>query len=1005
MKLEKKKNDMFANIASMTQDFADRGLAKPPVMPTPDVILPMAKTAPIANYCAPKMSTQAELMTEVERQKAYYKPFMQKLAPKVDSMRIKQELKEFLWKLEDATEWQNVTVPHYDGPVGKHTAYYKTKFNITKEMLAHESIHICFKGADYIASVLINGNFVGRHEGFFAPFDFAMHKYVKEGENELLVKLENDVAMVASGDKIYAATGPGFDEPEIGWHHCPAGMGLFQSVYVEARSDVYMQNLFVRNEADFETMELWAEVYSFGAEEKSIEFDFSVYGQNFSETVFENERYTPTTDRKIGVGDSLNEALTRKDNLLGVPITLTLKSGLNYFKIPFSIKNAKRWELNEPNLYEAQLTVIANGVKKDIQCVEFGVRTFTMDTENTPKGKMFFNGRQIRLRGANTMGHEQQDVIKGDFEQLLTDILLAKICNMNFFRLTQRPVQDEIYQYCDMLGMLTQTDLPLFGKLRINQFCEALRQVGEMERLVRPHACNIMASYINEPFPNADNAPHRNLSRKDLMTFFTCADNVTLMNNPDRVIKHVDGDYDPPSETLPDNHCYTMWYNGNGVDIGALNAGEWMPIKPDWYFGCGEFGTEGIDTPEVMRKYYPQKWVQNKGRESEWTPSEVTGAQTGRFHYFFFETPKSMEEWSAKSRDFQAQAVRWQTECYRRNPLMNTFAIHLFIDAFPSNWMKTIMDVERTAKPAYFAYRDVLSPVSVSIRSNYRKVFGGQTINVQPFICNDIDETLNGYTLHYMVDELGLGGTLKSNIEPCTAMNLGNLEINFPEVNQRTNFTVRLVLQDEKGELVHWTSQVIEAFPTPVQKACTIWALGEDAHTLVADMSCAYSEESNTIICSDYTEYLKNKAQIDTRVEQGAKLIHMRLPSGVFDICGQTMDIKFSAMLPLHFVSRDTGHPSVANLKAEDVRYWYDEALGRISPILMDSFCDDTFTPILSTGNANDKKEWAYALACAEKKIGNGKFILCQVDIANRVSTNPVAREIVEKLINLCPKA
>jgi beta-galactosidase/beta-glucuronidase len=63
------------------------------------------------------------------------------------------------------------------------------------------------------------------------------------------------------------------------------------------------------------------------------------------------------------------------------------------------------------------------------------------------------------------MGHEQQCVAKEEWDQLRDDILLAKICNMNFLRITQRPVQPEVYDYCDMLGLMTQTDLPLFGVL------------------------------------------------------------------------------------------------------------------------------------------------------------------------------------------------------------------------------------------------------------------------------------------------------------------------------------------------------------------------------------------------------------------------------------------------------------------------------------------------------------------------------------------------------------
>ena len=61
------------------------------------------------------------------------------------------------------------------------------------------------------------------------------------------------------------------------------------------------------------------------------------------------------------------------------------------------------------------------------------------------------------------MGFEQNDVMREDFEQLINDILLAKLCNMNFFRLTQRPVQKEVYDYCDRIGLMTQTDLPLLA--------------------------------------------------------------------------------------------------------------------------------------------------------------------------------------------------------------------------------------------------------------------------------------------------------------------------------------------------------------------------------------------------------------------------------------------------------------------------------------------------------------------------------------------------------------
>ena len=89
-----------------------------------------------------------------------------------------------------------------------------------------------------------------------------------------------------------------------------------------------------------------------------------------------------------------------------------------------------------------------------------------MDVVGEPKGRMFLNGHGVKLRGANTMGALQRCVMRRNWRQLVDDILLAKITHMNYMRLTQMPVQSEIYDYCDRLGLMVQSDLPLFGVLR-----------------------------------------------------------------------------------------------------------------------------------------------------------------------------------------------------------------------------------------------------------------------------------------------------------------------------------------------------------------------------------------------------------------------------------------------------------------------------------------------------------------------------------------------------------
>ena len=137
--------------------------------------------------------------------------------------------------------------------------------------------------------------------------------------------------------------------------------------------------------------------------------------------------------------------------------------------------------------------------------------------------------------------------------------------------------------------------------------------------------------------------------------------------NPERVIKHVDGDYDPPSETLPDNHCYCGWYNGHGLELGRLHRGYWMPLNRDWLYACGEVGAEGLDPADLMRRRYPAKWLPGRD-ESVWTPDVIQGAQTGKFHYMWFDTQHTLEAWVRESQRHQAWATRLFAERRPRTP-------------------------------------------------------------------------------------------------------------------------------------------------------------------------------------------------------------------------------------------------------------------------------------------------------------------------------------------------
>ncbi|MBN1912607.1 MAG: beta galactosidase jelly roll domain-containing protein [Pirellulales bacterium] len=1003
--------DVFAQIGAMQADYANRKLTKVTPPRLDRRLLPIdAAGTPSRFQPAPKMTTAKQLRAELLRQRERHAPFLKDLAPPLQDQRIRVPLPSFDWRVEtDADranfartlagqgEWQRVTIPHYGPPMGRAVTYYRTTFNVTRAMLDKGALFVRFKGVDYIAHVFVNGSLLGSHEGLFAPFEFEFTRHARLGENVLLVKVENDHIMMGNdaktgfvggtrlqGDKIYAAVGPGWDEPGVGWHCCPPGMGIWQDVAVEARPRVFLHDLFVHPLPEEGRAEAWIEVFNCDPRPANVTLDVSAFGQNF-----------PTKS---------NVFYARVKKLPGLA-KLEVVAGVSCFKIPMKIANPRQWNPDSPWLYQLQVKLLDDhGELLDTAKQQFGLRTFRMEYVKEPKGRMYLNGRRIRLRGANTMGAQQRCVMEKDWPQLIDDILLAKITHMNYLRLTQTPVQPEIYGYCDRLGLLLQTDLPLFGNVHRNQYAEVVRQASEMERLVRSHPSNILVTYMNEPIPRAWKMPQRNLTRPELLEMFAAADRVVRMANPSRVVKAVDGDYDPPGPGLPDYHCYTAWYNGHGVEMGALHKGFWKPVKPGWGYGCGEFGAEGLDPVDLMHERYRKSWLpQTSAEEKTWTPDRIPGSQTSNHHYYFFETPRTLDQWVERSHAHQAWAVRLMTEAFRRDRRMQSFAVHLFVDAFPAGWMKAIMDCRRRPKQAWFAYREALAPLMANLRTDRRAFFAGEPLDMEAWVCNDLNSVPKGATLHYQLEMDGRvhqSGSSAAKIGPVDAIYQGSVRFQAPDVDQRTVATVRLGLLDAQGNVLHDTSVDINVFPKPQIALRRVYVIGSPqgkAARLAKELGAEPVFEGpirpdDAVLIDDMRAFARARADVAQAVRDGAQAVFLEVPKGKYRIGGTDVVVGGEPKPNrVQFVSRDTGHPLVEGFEPDDFKFWYNAQLDRPSPLL--------------AAHALDAPGWErILLSCnrpvaARKPDGKGAWSICQVALSGRIAGNPVASIFARRLL------
>ena len=72
----------------------------------------------------------------------------------------------------------------YRGPVW---LYKKFNYQLKKEAITH----LYIEGSNFTTKVFINGSIVGEFEGGYVPFNFDISKYLKDGENILLVHTDN----------------------------------------------------------------------------------------------------------------------------------------------------------------------------------------------------------------------------------------------------------------------------------------------------------------------------------------------------------------------------------------------------------------------------------------------------------------------------------------------------------------------------------------------------------------------------------------------------------------------------------------------------------------------------------------------------------------------------------------------------------------------------------------------------------------------------------------------
>jgi hypothetical protein len=339
--------------------------------------------------------------------------------------------------------------------------------------------------------------------------------------------------------------------------------------------------------------------------------------------------------------------------------------------------------------------------------------------------------------------------------------------------------------------------------------------------------------------------------------------------------------------------------------------------------------------------------------------------------------------------------------------------VHLGIDAFPSGWMKSIMDVDRQPKPGWFVMREICMPLNVHWRTDRFAFFAGETMPLEAWVCNDLHESPRGAKLHYQLEVNGkvtFAARTPAKIPACDSAFQGFVKFTAPKVKERTVVVARIALIDKKGKILHDSARELTIFPKPgkvaKRRAFIAGPRNGQANSLAKELGLqpAFTgsiHPADVILVEDEKMLMKHQKRIIAAVRRGATAVVLPLSPGDYSIAGKKVTVNPCGMNSVHFASAATGHPLTAGLEAGDLKFWYDQGAGYVTPFLHATMEAKGFRAIATAGNGNWLGTWSAQQAVAEKTLGAGVLRLCQVELAGRTKTNPAARLLAERLLGL----
>ena len=283
--------------------------------------------------------------------------------------------------------------------------------------------------------------------------------------------------------------------------------------------------------------------------------------------------------------------------------------------LTLTLTGPRLWDgLDDPYLYTARISLLADGAAMDVLEIPFGVRDYAID----PDKGFLLNGRPYPLRGVSRHQDRQDKgwaISKADQQE---DIALICEVGANTVRLAHYPHDEYFYDLCDRRGLIVWAEIPYISRHVPAGRENTVLQMTEMVKQLWNHPCVVCWGLSNEITINgvSDDLMENHRILNDLchrldssrLTTMAC---VSMLETDSPLLKIPD--------VLSYNH-YFGWYGASVEDNGPW-LDEFHKTHPAVCLGLSEYGAEAVlrwhtDTPrmgdysEEYQAYYHRRMLE-----------------------------------------------------------------------------------------------------------------------------------------------------------------------------------------------------------------------------------------------------------------------------------------------------------------------------------------------------------------------------------------------------------